>query len=60
MLSTAPPALQILVRSLRIDSPNTGTPPRWAIITHRREIHPKRALGISITANSFQLALMKW
>ena len=43
MLSTAPPALQILVRSLRIDSPNTGTPPRWAIITHRREIHPKRA-----------------
>jgi Protein-tyrosine phosphatase len=27
-LSTAPPALQILVRSLRIDSPNTGTPPR--------------------------------
>ncbi len=27
-LSTAPPALQILVTSLRIDGPNTGTPPR--------------------------------
>jgi hypothetical protein len=50
----------MLVMSLGIDRPNTLMPPRWAAITHRREIHPKRALGISITANSFQLALMKW
>jgi hypothetical protein len=49
----------MLVTSLRIGSPNTGTPLRWAVITYRRVIHPKRALGISITANSFQLALMK-
>jgi hypothetical protein len=44
----------MLMTSLRIESPNTVMPPRWAVITYRREIHPKRALGISITLNSLR------
>jgi hypothetical protein len=46
-------------RALRIDSQNAVIPPSRPTVTYCRRIHPKRALGTDITANLFQLALMK-
>jgi hypothetical protein len=49
----------MLVTGLRIDGQNAVIPASQPTATYRRRIHPKRALGIGITANSLQLAHMK-
>jgi hypothetical protein len=48
------------VTGRRIDGQNTVLPPSRPTVMYRRQILQKRALGFSITVNSFQLAHMKW
>ena len=43
----------------RIDGQNAVIPPSRPTVTYRLRILQKRALGISITVNLFQLTLMR-